>query len=142
MPLLRMQPQPAQPSQPAYPPHLKVQGVEPGRAVSEDDDLPAGPASSTTTEDVLHEAEARSLAANLEGIDQEWRPQNGKVHDIAHPDSSPAAKQPAATPEQQEPAHAERNSSQNGTIDRQLTYRGIVFDLETTGAVFLPCRIC
>ena len=136
-----MQPQPSQPSQPAFPPHLKAQGVELGRAASEGDEMPAGGtsglASSNAAEDVLHEAEARSLAASLEGrhIDQEWHwaPQNGKLHINALPDRSPAAVQPAAVPDLQEPA-LERCAAQNGATGRQLTFRGIVFDLETTGA--------
>jgi hypothetical protein len=107
--------------------------------VSEEDDLleggAAGPPSSSATEDVLHEAEARLLAASLGGIaiNQQWHwaPQNGKLH--VH-DSSPAAVQPVAMPELPEP-ELERNSAQNGANGSQLTFKGIVFDLETTGAV-------
>lgn len=131
---LRMQAQAPQPSQPAYPAHLRAQPMEGGKASTPVEDglaaSAAGPAS-TGMEVLLEEAQARLLAAELESIDLgaglDNGPQNGKVH-------ASTARMPSPQQAQQQRAAAtEGSTALNGAVDRHLTFKGIVFDLETTG---------
>ena len=88
-----------------------------------------GPAS-TGMEVLLQEAQARVLAANIESIDLSAGPATEHLNGKAHASSS------AGGPQQLEPQPAaalEGSKALNGAAGRALTFRGIVFDLETTG---------
>lgn len=135
-----MQAQAPQPSQPAYPAHLRAQPVEPGWAGALAEDVPAGGAAGSASagmEVLLQEAQARLLAASIEATDLgAGAHRNGKAHA-----SSAAGEPPPQLAEQQPAAPPEASKALTGAADRQLTFKGIVFDLETTGQQLLNIMV-
>lgn len=138
--VLRMHAQPPHPAEPALPPHLKAHSSFPGRngglprmaadASSDASEAALPSASGQGVAEVVQEARDAPEVISVSGLslDPPCAVNSAPSSSIgtAHSRSSPAAVKDA-------PGQAAGGATSAGSRGRHLTFKGIVFDLETSG---------